>query len=95
MIYTIARLNILGILPVESLTSRALGSNDDGVERSLLMEKTERSDTTNLQYFRRRRINIQFPDKAGFTLRYNPASGISAALRPAKLVRLGFSTPTS
>jgi hypothetical protein len=82
MIYTIARLNILGILPVESLTSRALGSND-GVERSLLIEKTERSDTTNLQYFRRRRINIQFPDKAGFTLRYN------------RLVRLGFSTPTS
>jgi hypothetical protein len=33
-------------------------------------------------------FNIQFPDKSGFTLRYNPASGISAALRPAKLVRV-------
>jgi hypothetical protein len=35
------------------------------------------------------KVNIQFPDKAGFTLRYNPASGISAALRPAELVRVG------
>jgi hypothetical protein len=42
--------------------------------------------------FRLRRINIQFPDKSGFTLRYNPASGISATLRPAKLVRVGFTT---
>jgi hypothetical protein len=33
-------------------------------------------------------INSEFPDKAGFTLRYNPASGISATLRPAKVVRV-------
>jgi len=39
MIYAIARLNISAILPVESLR----------VERSILIEKTERSDTTNLQ----------------------------------------------
>jgi hypothetical protein len=32
--------------------------------------------------------NLQFPDKTGFRLRWNPASGISAALRPAKLVRV-------
>jgi hypothetical protein len=50
-----------------------------------LNRKTERSDTTNLQYSI---VNIQFPDKAGFTLRYNPASGICATLRPAKLVRV-------
>jgi hypothetical protein len=50
MIYAIAGLNILGILPVESLPSRAslrepqdltTGSNDR-VERSILIEKTER-----------------------------------------------------
>jgi len=35
-------------------------------------------------------LNIQFPDKSGYTLRYNPASGISAPLRPAKLVRVGI-----
>jgi hypothetical protein len=28
-------------------------------------------------------LDIQFPDKSRFTLRYNPASGITAALRPA------------
>jgi hypothetical protein len=39
MIYAIARLNILEILPVESLW----------VKRSILIEKTERSDTINLQ----------------------------------------------
>jgi hypothetical protein len=33
-------------------------------------------------------FSFQFPDKSGFTLRCNPASGISAALRPAKLVRV-------
>ena len=33
---------------------------------------------------------FQFPDKTGFTLRCKPASGISAALRPAKLVRDGI-----
>ena len=43
MIYAIPGLNILGILPVESLPSRASGSND-GVERSILIEMTERSD---------------------------------------------------
>ncbi len=41
MIYAIAGLNILGILPVESLPSRASGSNGR-VERSILIEKTER-----------------------------------------------------
>jgi hypothetical protein len=46
---------------------RASESND-WVERSILIEKTERSDTTNLQYSI---ANLQFPDKAGFTLRYN------------------------
>jgi len=35
-------------------------------------------------------FNIQFPDKSGFTLRDNPASGISASLRPAKLVPVGL-----
>ena len=38
-------------------------------------------------------INIQFPDKSGFTLRYNPASGITATRRPAKPVRVGFTFP--
>jgi hypothetical protein len=45
------------------------------------------SETTNLQFSI---VNIQFPDKSGFTFRYNPVSGISAALRPAKLVRVGL-----
>jgi hypothetical protein len=55
---------------------------NDWVERSILKEKTERaysaekatkarSDTTNLQYSI---VNIQFPDKAGFTLRYDRLS---------------------
>ena len=35
-------------------------------------------------------FNLQFRDKSGFTLRYNPASGISATLQPAKLVRVGL-----
>ena len=38
--------------------------------------------------FRSSIVNLQFPDKSGFTLRYNPASGISATLRPAKLDRV-------
>jgi hypothetical protein len=57
------------------------GSND-WVERSILIEKTERaystekatkarSDTTNLQYSI---VNIQFPDKAGSPLRYDRLS---------------------
>ena len=33
--------------------------------------------------------HIYFPDKTGFRLRWNPASGISAALGPAELVRVG------
>jgi hypothetical protein len=51
----------------QSLTT---GSND-WVERSILIEKTERSDTTNLQYSI---VNIQFPDKAGSPLRYDRLS---------------------
>jgi hypothetical protein len=35
-------------------------------------------------------FNLQFPDKSGFTLRYNPGSGIFAALRPAMLGRVGI-----
>jgi hypothetical protein len=35
-------------------------------------------------------FNVQFPDKTGFTLRFNPATGICAALRPSKLVRAGI-----
>jgi len=37
---------------------------------------------------------IQFPAQTGFTLRYNLVSGISAALRPAKLFRVGFQYPS-
>jgi hypothetical protein len=44
---------------------------------------TEQSDIHKFSIF-----NLQFPDQAGFTLCYNPASGISAALRPAELVRV-------
>ena len=54
---------------------------------SIYLEKTERSETINLQSSI---VNIQFPDKTGFRLRWNPASGISAALRPAKLARVGL-----
>jgi hypothetical protein len=36
-------------------------------------------------------FNFKFPDKSGFTLRYNPASGISAALEPAKVARVSYS----
>ena len=65
---------------------------------STFIEKTERSlrlvGVVRLRlgerYNKSSIINIQFPDKSGFTLRYNPASGISATLRPAKLVRLGL-----
>ena len=67
MIYAIARFNIYAILPVENLPSRTSGSTD-WVERSILIEKTERayfaklatqakSDTTNLQFSI---VNIQF-----------------------------------
>jgi hypothetical protein len=38
---------------------------------AVYLKKTEHSDSLI--------FNSQFPDKAGFTLRYNPASGISAA----------------
>ena len=41
MIYAIARFNIYAILPVENLPSRTSGSTD-WVERSILIEKTER-----------------------------------------------------
>gem|GEM_PF-1550342 len=47
MIYAIAGLNILGILPIESLPSRASGSKD-WVERSIQTEKTERHATQAL-----------------------------------------------
>jgi len=67
MIYAIARFNIYAILPVENLPSRTSGSTD-WVERSILIEKTERayfaklatqakSDATNLQSSI---VNIQF-----------------------------------
>jgi len=53
---------------------------------SLRAGSAARATSTNIQYSI---LNSQFPDKAGFTLRFNPASGISATLRPAKLVRFG------
>jgi hypothetical protein len=61
----------------QSLTT---GSND-WVERSILIEKTERSDTTNLQYSI---FNIQFPDKAGSPLRYDRLS--LSRLGPVRII---------
>jgi hypothetical protein len=48
-----------------------------------ILKMTERSDIHKSSIF-----NLQFPAQTGFTLPYNPASGISAALRPAKLGRV-------
>jgi len=63
MIYAIAGLNILGILPVESLPSRASESND-WVERSILIEKTERhaaqAPALRERYHKSSIVNIQF-----------------------------------
>jgi len=39
-------------------------------------------------------FNFQFPDKPGFPLGSNPASGIYATLRPAMLVRVSIQPVT-
>ncbi len=62
--------------PLKDLLSRALGSN--------YRFKKDRA----LRFNKYPIFNSQFPYKSGLTLRYNPASGISAALRPAKLIRV-------
>ena len=47
-----------------------------------LIEKTERhsaqAPALRERYLKSSIVNTQFPDKTGFTFRYNPASGISA-----------------
>ena len=72
------------MLPVENLPSRASGSttgSNDWVERSVSIEKTARSDTTNLQYSI---VNIQFR-----LVRVTDA--ISSAMRTAAAREFGAS----
>ena len=104
MIYAIARLNILA-----SARLRPLGDCDYapegrsyGSERNAIDFNRKDRATRGASACAARAIpqifNLQLSDKSGFTLRYNPASGITAAQRPAllgwvsKIMRLSSAT---